>query len=256
MFTAEQMRDAWAAIVAAQDPEPNFYVVANPVRDIPSEGTGAQVRWRIHTSDLVKDIDGRFVTKSNIVMSVFVFTPTDRTADEVVEDHSSALDIARAVIMDFDATYANDTYNLRFDSATFTPLIEMGTDNRTGVFVQVEVMDLSGECGEEVEVGTCSGVDILDQDGNVIAHINDGDTYTITPMILPYANDAAASAITIVPTTAQVVHIVATGRFYPGNGTSTVAQLVSAKTFLPSVTMNNGLTTVVEGDTVNIQLYQ
>lgn len=256
MFSAEQMRDAWAAIVAAQDPAVAFYSVPNVVRDVPSNATYPHVRWRVNTDDLTKDQDGRFVSKSHVIMGVYLVSDTDRTGDDVITDHSSALDIARAIVMAFDATYGNDTYNLRVDAAHFVANIEVGSDNRTGVFVQVEITDLSGECAEPVEVGTCSGVDILDQDGNVIEHINDGDTYTVTPMILPFANDAAASASTTVPTTAQVVHIVATGRFYPGNGTSTVAQLVSAKTFLPSVTMDNGLTTVVEGDTVNIQLYQ
>lgn len=256
MITAEGMRDAWKTIVEAMDPAVAFYSVPNVVRDVPSNATYPHVRWRVNTAGLTKDADGRFIVRHNVILGVYLLSDTDRAADDVITDHSEALDIAVKAVMDFDATYGA-AYGLKIGEAHMVAGIEVGHENRTGVFVQIEVTDESGACGEEIPVvGSCSGVDILDSEGNVIEHVNDGDTYTITPMILPYANDAAASAITTVPTTSQVVHIVATGRFYPGNGTSTVAQLVSAKTFLPSVTMDNGLTTVVEGDTVNIQLYQ
>ena len=108
----------------------------------------------------------------------------------------------------------------------------------------------------------CLYVRILAADGTTeVIRIPAGGTYTLTEetemaAILPYATLTLAQAATAVtPSTSQVVHVVSTGRFYPGNGTSTVADLVNAKRFLPSVTENNGLTTVVEGETVGIELF-
>ena len=201
---------------------------------------------------MVKDVDGRFVTKSNIVMSVFVFTP--RTEPPMTSWRTTTAlghRPRRGHGLRCDLRERHVQPAVRFGHVH--PLIEMGTDNRTGVFVQVEVMDLSGECGEEVEVGTCSGVDIPrpgrqrdrahQRRRYLHHHTDDPPLRQRRGGIRHYhrAHHGASGAY-------RGDH-----RFYPGNGTSTVAQLVSAKTFLPSVTMNNGLTTVVEGDTVNIQ---
>ena len=109
------------------------------------------------------------------------------------------------------------------------------------------------DCGSG---GTCTGVDILDNLGNVIAHVDDGDTYTITPMILPYANRAAALAdATTVPTTAQMVVINDTGRMYHGNNADDVATLVANPQvmYLP-VREDGALIVTVEGVEYKLQL--
>ncbi len=76
------------------------------------------------------------------------------------------------------------------------------------------------------------------------------------PMILPYANKVAAlAATTTVPTTSQLVYVVATKRVYPANGTSTVAQLVTAEEYLlPVHEDNDGIDTNYQGSSVNLQL--
>lgn len=105
--------------------------------------------------------------------------------------------------------------------------------------------------------GSCTGVDILDNLGNVIAHVNDGGTYTITPMILPYADKAAALADTAtIPTTAQMVRIEDTNRAYFGAPPATVADLVTAedKFLLPVVETSKGINTTVVATLVGVQL--
>lgn len=106
--------------------------------------------------------------------------------------------------------------------------------------------------------GPCTGVDILDSDGNVIATIADGGTYTLVPMFIRYANEAAALASSTVPTLQQEVLLEDTLRRYPGDNTSTAAQLVGAKKFNPAVTEDplTGLHTQFDGADTLIQLNQ
>lgn len=127
------------------------------------------------------------------------------------------------------------------------------TDPDTGLTAE----QLGPACLDCGTGGTCTGVDILDNLGNVIAHVDDGDTYTITPMILPYADFATADAdVVTVPTTAQMVYLVDSKRMYPGDGASDVKTLVNAQQYLLPVTeAAKELATVVEGDPVKIQLY-
>lgn len=96
------------------------------------------------------------------------------------------------------------------------------------------------ELQPEPNPGTCSGVDILDGDGNVIAHIADGGTYTVMNEILPYADEAAALAdTTTIPANNQKILLQDTGREYWQTDRVTpknVSQLVTAKRFLLPVT--------------------
>ena len=88
--------------------------------------------------------------------------------------------------------------------------------------------------------GPCSGVDILDSDGNVILHIADGGTYTLVPMFLRYATEADALADnTTVPTLQQEVLVEDTVRRYPGNPPATVKSLVETLKFNPGFTQND-----------------
>lgn len=93
--------------------------------------------------------------------------------------------------------------------------------------------------------GPCTGVNILDSDGNVIAHIADGGTYTLVPMFLRYATEADALADnTTVPTLQQEVLVEDTGRRYPGKPPATVKGLVEALQFNPGFTQtDDGLLT-------------
>lgn len=106
--------------------------------------------------------------------------------------------------------------------------------------------------------GVCEGVDILDGDGNVIAHVNDGDTYTVDEMpyiAATYASLAAASAdTTTVPTSTQAIKVA--GRLYQGDGTKTSAELVAAKVFNPSFTEDptNGIVTNYDTTAVQVQI--
>lgn len=93
--------------------------------------------------------------------------------------------------------------------------------------------------------GACVGVEIRDSEGNLVATIADGGTYTLLPMFIRFANEAAALADnTTVPTLQQEVLIVDTLRRYPGNASSTVMALVQAEQFNPGFTQtNDGLLT-------------
>lgn len=104
--------------------------------------------------------------------------------------------------------------------------------------------------------GTCTGVDIRDSDGNLIAHVADGGTYTLVPMFLRYANEAAALAEnTVVPTLQQEVYLEDSKRRYVGDNSSTVAALVTAAAFNPGfVEDNDGLITTYQGSDALIQL--
>jgi hypothetical protein len=146
------MRDLWRAIVEAQSPEVAFYPVANVLRDVPSDATYPHVRWQVNTNGLRRDEDRVYKSKFNIAMSVFLETPTDRTANRALDDHSAALDIARKILFDFDATYNNDTYQLVPGDLEAIANIEIGTDNRTGVFVTVEVADNTAHCADPTEI--------------------------------------------------------------------------------------------------------
>lgn len=126
------------------------------------------------------------------------------------------------------------------------------TDPDTGLTAE----QLGPACLDCGPGGTCTGVDILDNLGNLIAHVDDGDTYTITPMILPYDNRAAALAdATTIPTTAQMVVINDTGRMYHGNGADDVAALVANPQvmYLP-VREDGALLVTVEGVEYKLQL--
>jgi hypothetical protein len=108
----------------------------------------------------------------------------------------------------------------------------------------------------------CLYVTIYETDGvTERTRVAAGGTYTLptaTPMILPYANYAAAQADTsTVPTTAQLVVLNDSDRTYHGDGTSTVAALVAAQRYLLPVTeASSELATTVEGTQVKIQLNQ
>lgn len=285
MFSAEQLRDAWATIVAAQDPAVAFYSVANVVRDKVDQPEAPHVRWRIHTSELVRNEDREYRARFNVVMGVYRITATDREADEVVTDHSLALDLARKLCMEFSATYGNDTYNLRLGDPYFEAFVEAGTDNHTGVIINVDVYDDTPYCADPIEIAppgtacpltvTVNGSEITevadpcdaptlaltveDQDGNPVDVTFDGLAIVVdmpAPSILPYENKAAAVADTnTVPTTAQVVHVVSTRRFYPCNGTSTVSEIVTGENYLiPVREESETLYTTVEGTEVKIQI--
>lgn len=104
------------------------------------------------------------------------------------------------------------------------------TDPDTGLTDE----QLGPECLDCEGGGPCSGVDILDSDGNVVAHIADRGTYTLLPMFHRYANEAAALADnTTIPTLQQEVLIEDTGRRYPGNPPATVKSLVESMKFNP-----------------------
>lgn len=273
------MRDAWRAIVEAQSPTLTFYSVPNVLRDVPSNAVYPHVRWQVNTDELTRDADGQYQAKFNLAMSVCLLTPTDRTADSVIQDHSEALDIARKLVMDFDATYGTDVYNLKTGEAHFLANIEVGTDNRTGVFVTVDVLDLSSACGEAVdlrcdpvnvtingdgvgtpEAGSALALAVVDQDGNPIGSLVDGQWVVTIPEevnnILPYADRAAAlAAKVLIPATNQFVVVTDTGRTYPGNGTSTVAELVADPQFmLLPVRESGALIVTVEGTEYKLQL--
>jgi hypothetical protein len=100
----------------------------------------------------------------------------------------------------------------------------------------------------------CVGVDIFDFDGTtLLAHVNDGDSYTIMPTILPYTDRAAALAdSTTIANTQQMVHILDSGRMYPGTG-ETVDKIVdTGRIFLLPVrdNMDGVLTTTLEDGTL------
>lgn len=100
---------------------------------------------------------------------------------------------------------------------------------------------------------------VKDQDGNPLDVTFDGLSIVVdmpAPSILPYANKAAAVADTsTVPTTAQVIHVVSTRRFYPCNGTSTVSEIVTGENYLLPVREEaETLYTEVEGTEVKIQI--
>lgn len=108
----------------------------------------------------------------------------------------------------------------------------------------------------------CLYVTIYETDGTTVrTRVAAGGSYTLptaSPMILPYANYAAALADTTkVPTTEQLVVLNDSDRTYHGNGTSTVAQLVAAQRYLLPVTeASSALQTTVEGEQVKLQLNQ
>lgn len=104
-------------------------------------------------------------------------------------------------------------------------------------------------------------IGLVDQDGNDIPFTIDGgnivvNTSTEVPYIIPYddAADAAADTTTV-PTELQAVLLRDTKRQYPGNGVSTVSQIVGSGRFLLPVNEDgsNGLTTTMLSDTVQIQ---
>lgn len=100
---------------------------------------------------------------------------------------------------------------------------------------------------------------VKDQDGNPVDVTFDALAIVVEmppPAILPYADEAAALADTATePTTAQLVHVVSTRRFYPGNGTDNVAALVTAQSYLlPVREESETLFTTVEGTEVKIQI--
>lgn len=286
MFSAEQLRDAFATIVAAQDPAVAFYSVANVVRDSVAEPEAPHVRWRIHTSELVRNEDKEYRARFNVVMGVYRITATDRTADAVVTDHSLALDLARKLCMEFSATYGNDTYNLRLGDPYFEAFVEAGTDNHTGVIINVDVYDDSPYCADPIEINppgtacpltvTVNGAEITevadpcdaptlaltveDQDGNPVAVTFDGLAIVVDMPnpILSYPDKAAALADTdTVPTTRQFVHVVSTRRVYVGNDSDDVATLVAAEEYLlPVREQSETLYTTVEGTEVKIQINQ
>ena len=106
---------------------------------------------------------------------------------------------------------------------------------------------------------TCSGVDILDSEGNIIAHVDDGDTYTVTEMAYiaaVYADYATALAdTTTVPTASQAIKVTDTSRLYQGDGTRTSSALVADQQYLlPVREQGQRLLTTVDGTEVTIQI--
>ena len=100
---------------------------------------------------------------------------------------------------------------------------------------------------------------VEDQDGNPVAVTFSGLAIVVdmpAPTIISYVSKAAALAdTTTVPTTEQVIHVIATRRFYPCDGTSTVADLVTAENYLlPVREQSQTLYTEVEGTEVKIQI--
>lgn len=100
---------------------------------------------------------------------------------------------------------------------------------------------------------------VKDQDGNPVDVTFDGLAIVVAmpaPSILAYTDKAAALAdVSTVPSTAQVIHVVSTRRFYPCDGTSNVSQLVTAENYLLPVREEaETLYTTVEGTEVKIQI--
>ena len=100
---------------------------------------------------------------------------------------------------------------------------------------------------------------VKDQDGNPVDVTFDGLAIVVAmpaPSILAYTDKAAALAdVSTVPSTAQVIHVVSTRRFYPCDGTSNVSQLVTAENYLlPVREQSETLYTTVEGTEVKIQI--
>lgn len=144
-----------------------------------------------------------------------------------------------------------------------TDLDETSAEPRDLLFE--ETAQVNRSCGDDTGYtpstpsGYCQGVDILDQDGNVIAHINDGETYTVEPdmpfIAQTYSTEALAGAdTTTVPLEGQAILVA--GRLYHGDGVKTSAQLIAAKVYIPSFTEDstNGVTVKLGTDTKAIQL--
>lgn len=123
-----------------------------------------------------------------------------------------------------------------------------------------EDANVSVNGGTEYPVGSGDTLNIAveDDDGNALTASFDGSTITVTmpQAILPFATRVDAIAETnVVPSTAQLVHVVASGRFYPGNGTDHVSALVAAERFLlPVREEGQALITTVDGTEVKLQI--
>lgn len=110
--------------------------------------------------------------------------------------------------------------------------------------------------------GAAIALEVVDQDGNPIGSLVDGQWVVTIPEevnnILPYADEAAALADNVtIPATNQLVVITATGRTYWGDGTSTVDVLVGGLSYLLPVTevpADKLLRVEVFGDNPSIQL--
>lgn len=119
---------------------------------------------------------------------------------------------------------------------------------------------VSANGGAQFPVASGANLDITveDEDGNPLSATFDGSTLTVTmpQAILPFDTRAAAIAETnVVPTKAQLVHVVESGRFYPGNDSSTVSALVTAERFLLPVREEaQALITTVDGTEVKLQI--
>jgi hypothetical protein len=100
---------------------------------------------------------------------------------------------------------------------------------------------------------------VEDEEGAPVTVTLSGNTIIVPAMpqaILPFDTRADAIAETsAVPTKAQLVHVVESGRFYPGNGTDHVSALVAAERFLlPVREEGQALITTVDGTEVKLQI--
>lgn len=254
------------AVVEAHATHNHFVSYWSEAKDRDSEPEYPFVSWDEWNSRWQESASGILEHVHLVRLMIVTTVATDRTAAQ----RNTAVNQAEEAANDFIVRLRADYPDVVFDDFQFTTQFDERTALETGGLLSFTVR-AQAECevDDNFQVVTVNGedydgyaVEVVDQDGNPVGSLNGDGKWEVNvsssdPMILPYADESAALAATgVTPTTSQVVHVVANKRFYPGDGSSTVAQLVTAQQFLLPVTMpgSGALIAEVDGSDVKIQL--